>query len=100
MTREMTILKSEAEHEQALDEVEKFFETEPRPGTPEARRFDELAQAIAAYEREHWAISDKSTAEVGSTDGPHPEVPAPTLPSPACGGGIKGGGASKDGQAR
>ena len=62
MAREMITLKSEAEYERALDEIEKFFETEPRPGTPEAERFDELARAIATYEERHWPIREKSAA--------------------------------------
>lgn len=62
MAREMITLKSEAEYESALDEIEKLFETEPRPGTPEADRFDELTRAIAAYEERHWSIREKSAA--------------------------------------
>jgi antitoxin component HigA of HigAB toxin-antitoxin module len=64
MARQVTILKSEAEYEKALDEIERFFETEPRPGTPEAERFDDLADAIAQYEGQHWSL-DESRAQVG-----------------------------------
>ncbi len=60
MARQMTVLKSEADYEQALDEIERFFETEPPAGTPEADRFDELANAIAAYEKRHWSIEGNS----------------------------------------
>ena len=66
MAREVIILSSESDYERALDEIEKFFEIEPRSGTPEAERFDELAQAIAAYESRHWAISEQA-AQTGRT---------------------------------
>ena len=59
MARQMIVLKSEAEYEQALDEIERFFEAEPRSGMAEAERFDELANAIAAYEKRHWSINRK-----------------------------------------
>jgi HTH-type transcriptional regulator/antitoxin HigA len=49
-------ITTEAVYEAALDEIERYFDAEPSPGTPEAERFDELARAIAAYEAEHWAI--------------------------------------------
>jgi HTH-type transcriptional regulator/antitoxin HigA len=49
-------IETEAEYEAALDEIERYFDEEPAPGTPEAERFDELARAIEAYEAEHWAI--------------------------------------------
>lgn len=58
MARQMIVLKSEAEYEQALDEIEKFFEAEPRPGTAEAEQFDELTRAIADYEARHWPIGE------------------------------------------
>lgn len=61
MARQMIVLKSEAEYEEALDEIEKFFEIEPRSGTPEADRFDELSRAIAMYEGQHWSINEKAT---------------------------------------
>ena len=49
-------ITTEAEYEAAVDEIERYFDKEPSPGTREAGRFDELARAIAAYEAEHWAI--------------------------------------------
>ena len=49
-------LRSEADYEAALDEIERYFDKEPSPGTPEADRFDLLALIIEDYERKHWAI--------------------------------------------
>jgi HTH-type transcriptional regulator/antitoxin HigA len=47
---------SEADYEAALEEIERYFEAEPKPGTAEADRFDLLALVIEDYERKHWPI--------------------------------------------
>jgi len=49
-------LRSEADYDAALEEIERYFENEPKPGTPEADRFDLLALIIEDYERKHWPI--------------------------------------------
>jgi len=49
-------LRSEADYELALDEIERYFENEPKPGTPQADRFDLLALIIEDYERKRWPI--------------------------------------------
>ena len=49
-------LRSEAEYEAAVDEIEGYFDREPKPGTPEADRFDLLALVIEDYERKAWPI--------------------------------------------
>src|SRR5437588_11270863 len=49
-------LRSEAEYEEALKEIERNFENEPKPGTPQADRFDLLALIIEDYERKRWPI--------------------------------------------
>ena len=49
-------LRSEADYNAALKEIEKYFENEPKPGTREADRFDLLALIIEDYERKHWPI--------------------------------------------
>ena len=36
-------LRSKADYEAALDAVETYFDNEPKPGTPEADRFDAKA---------------------------------------------------------
>jgi HTH-type transcriptional regulator / antitoxin HigA len=33
-------LRTEADYDAALDEIERYFDKEPKPGTPEADRFD------------------------------------------------------------
>ena len=49
-------LKSEADYDAALAEIEKYFNNEPEPGTLEADRFDLLALVIGDYEAKHWGI--------------------------------------------
>src|SRR5712692_5581949 len=49
-------LHSEADYDVALNEIERYFENEPKPGTPEADRFDLLALVIEDYERRRWPI--------------------------------------------
>ena len=56
-------LRSEADYNAALDEIERYFENEPRPGTPEADRFDLLALIIEDYERQHWPIEPSDTIQ-------------------------------------
>ena len=49
-------LRSEADYEAALDAIERYFENEPKPGTPAADRFDLLALVIEDYENKRWPI--------------------------------------------
>jgi HTH-type transcriptional regulator/antitoxin HigA len=49
-------LRSEADYEAAIDAIERYFEREPKPGTPEADRFDLLALVIEDYEKRRWPI--------------------------------------------
>ncbi len=56
-------LRSEADYDAALEEIERYFESEPRPGTPEADRFDLLALVIEDYEKKHWPIEPPDTID-------------------------------------
>jgi HTH-type transcriptional regulator/antitoxin HigA len=56
-------LRSEADYDAALDEIERYFENEPKPGTPEADRFDLLALIIEDYERKRWRIDPPDTID-------------------------------------
>lgn len=49
-------LRSESDYDAALEEIERYFENEPKLGTPEGDRFDLLALVIEDYERKHWPI--------------------------------------------
>ena len=64
-TRRMNIrpIRSEADYDWALKEIEPYFEHEPKRGTPEADRFDVLATLIDAYEAKHWPIAAPDAVE-------------------------------------
>jgi HTH-type transcriptional regulator/antitoxin HigA len=49
-------LRSEVDYDAALREIERYFQNEPKLGTPEADRFDLLALIIEDYERRCWPI--------------------------------------------
>ena len=49
-------IRTETEYDEALDEIERYFDNEPKPGTAEADRFDLLALIIEDYERKCWPI--------------------------------------------
>lgn len=53
---EIRPIRSEADYDAALTEIEPYFINEPAPGTPDADRFDMLAALIGAYEQKHWRI--------------------------------------------
>ena len=53
---EIRPIHSEADYTAALADIEQYFDREPKPGTPEADRFDVLAALIGDYERQHWMI--------------------------------------------
>src|ERR1700752_2969336 len=56
-------LRSEADYDAALLEIEQHFDNEPKPGTSEADRFDLLALVIEDYEKKHWPIDPPDPIE-------------------------------------
>lgn len=56
--------RNEADCGAALVQIERYFEHEPVPGTPEAGRLDILAMLIGAYEPEHWPIDPPEPIEM------------------------------------
>jgi len=55
-TKMIRPLRSEAEYKAALAAIERYFEREPKKGTPAADRFDLLALVIEDYEKKRWPI--------------------------------------------
>ena len=51
-------LRTEADYEWALAEIERYFDHLPDPGSSEGDRFDVLTDLVAAYEARHWPIDD------------------------------------------
>lgn len=56
-------LRSEADYDAALIEIEHYFNAPPEAGTPEADRFDLLALVIGDFESKHWAIDAPDPVE-------------------------------------
>ena len=56
-------LRSEADYDAALEQIESYFENEPKPGTPAADRFDLLALIVKDYERKRWPIEPPDTID-------------------------------------
>src|SRR5262245_809293 len=56
-------LRSEADYDGALAEIERYFADEPKTGTPAADRFDLLALVIEDYENRHWPIEPPDPIE-------------------------------------
>lgn len=57
------LLRTEADYDAALQEIAKYFEKQPRPGTPEGDRFDLLALVIGDYEDKHYPIQAPGPVE-------------------------------------
>jgi HTH-type transcriptional regulator/antitoxin HigA len=53
---EINPIRSEADYEAALKEIEKFIESQP--GTPEGDRMDVLVTLVEAYEAKHFPIPE------------------------------------------
>jgi HTH-type transcriptional regulator / antitoxin HigA len=56
-------IRTETEYEEALEQIERYFESEPKPATSEADRFDLLALTIEDYERKRWPIDPPATID-------------------------------------
>lgn len=57
-------IRTEADYEWALAEIELYFDKEPQAGSPEADRCDVLATLIEAYEDREWKIDAPTPVEV------------------------------------
>jgi HTH-type transcriptional regulator/antitoxin HigA len=57
-------IRTEADYQWALREIEPYFTDQPAHGTPEAERFDVLAALLKAYEDEHHSIPEADPVDV------------------------------------
>jgi len=62
-TMKVRPIRTEGDYDWALKEIERYFEREPKRGTPDADRFDVLATLIEAYEAKHWPIDPPDAVE-------------------------------------
>ncbi|MDE8346929.1 MAG: XRE family transcriptional regulator, partial [Acidocella sp.] len=60
---EIRPIKSEADYDWALQEIEQYFDNEPAPHSEAAARFDVLATLIEAYEDKKWPIDHPQPIE-------------------------------------
>ena len=51
-------LKTEADYDWALAEIEAYFDNLPEPGSEAAERFDVLTDLVSAYESRNWPIEE------------------------------------------
>ncbi len=56
-------IRTEADYDAALAEVERYFDKEPARGAPEADRFELLGILLAKYEDEHFPIAAPTPVE-------------------------------------
>lgn len=63
MEMDIRPLRTEADYEWALAQIERSFTHQPPLGTPEAGRFDVLAALIENYEAKHWPIEAADPVE-------------------------------------
>jgi HTH-type transcriptional regulator / antitoxin HigA len=54
-------IRTDAEYDLVLAELEVCFDSEPLVGTPEADRFEVLFARVEAYEDKHWPIEAPET---------------------------------------
>ncbi|ABL68379.1 helix-turn-helix domain-containing protein [Paracoccus denitrificans] len=57
-------IRTEADYQWALAEIAPYFDNQPEPGTPEADRFDVLADLIEAYEDRHHPIPEADPVDL------------------------------------
>jgi HTH-type transcriptional regulator/antitoxin HigA len=63
MDMDIRPLRSEADYDWALAEIEPYFAHPPALGTTDAARFDVLAALIENYEAKHWPIEAPDPVE-------------------------------------
>lgn len=56
-------IRNEEEYDEALREIEHFFDSEPEPDTPEGNHFEILAMLIEDYEAKHWPVDAPDPVE-------------------------------------
>lgn len=57
------VLRTAADHEAALAEVEDLLRRDPAPGTPEADRLELLGMLVSAYEDQHYPMGEATTPQ-------------------------------------
>ena len=63
MNMNIQALRTEADYDWAVAQIEPYFTHQPPPGTAAAERFDVLAALIENYEAKHWPIEAPDPVE-------------------------------------
>lgn len=58
------LIKTESDYDEAMQEIEAFFENLPEPGTPEGNRFELLSVLVARYEDERFPIASSDPVDL------------------------------------
>lgn len=64
MMMDIRPIRTDADYDWAVQEIEQYFDNEPAPMTPEAERFDVLTALINAYDSVHHPIAASDPIEV------------------------------------
>ncbi|MBR0560033.1 helix-turn-helix domain-containing protein [Neokomagataea anthophila] len=64
MMMDIRPIRTNADYDWAVQEIEQYFDNEPAPMTPEAERFDVLTALINAYDSVHHPIAASDPVEV------------------------------------
>lgn len=63
MQMDIRAIRNEADYDWALKEIEQYFDNQPEPSTPEAARFDVIADLLKVYEDTHHPIAAPDPVE-------------------------------------
>lgn len=57
-------IRTEEDYEWALDQVSRYFEDEPKPGSRDGDRFEVLLTLLEAYEDKHYPVPEVDPVEM------------------------------------
>ncbi len=57
-------IRTEADHQWALKQIEAYFDNQPEPGSPDGDRFDVLCTLVEAYENKAHPVPDADPIDV------------------------------------
>jgi len=61
---DIRLIKTEADYEWAMGEIDAYFEDEPMLGSPDGHRFEVLLDLVGRYEREAFPIREADPVEI------------------------------------
>lgn len=61
---DIRLIKTEADYDWAMIEIDAYFDNEPRLGSPDGHRFEVLLDLVARYEKEAFPIREADPVEL------------------------------------